>query len=206
MGGHGVFSDCDRRTSTQYPVLPAGAVSSGDFYEFSSTSTNSAKPSEIVNATKLSANLGAVSLTFPSPWSYAGPSPAALPSFNFSYSGFSGNDGVFDSGLLGWTTSNSFNQYLLIASSNYLQGSARPWHSLIFPNIEGFIAQPPSGTEVNWIRPHHPKQPGCFAARWRRTPPSQRWWGIVAARQCRRVISPRATVNSVYTEPLNFLS
>jgi hypothetical protein len=149
MGGHGDFSIATA-ASTQYPVLPAGAVASGDFYEFSSTATNSAKPSEVVIVTKFLTSPGAVSLAFPSPWSYAGPSPAALPSFNFSYSGFSGDDAVFDTALFGWATSSSFNQYLVIASSNYLGGST----TVTFPdlsNLEGFIAQPPSGTGVSWV-------------------------------------------------------
>jgi hypothetical protein len=148
MGGHGDFSIAT--AATQYPVLPAGAVASGDFYEFSSAAANSAKPSEITVVTKFLANPGAVSLAFPSPWSYAGPSPAVLPSFNFSYSGFSGDDGVFDSVLLGWAAPTNFNQYRVIASSNYLAGST----IVAFPNlsnIEGFIAQPPSGTEVTWV-------------------------------------------------------
>jgi hypothetical protein len=148
MGGHGRFPIAT--ASTQYPLLPAGAISGSDFYEFFSTATNSSKPSEQMIVTKDMANPGALSFTFPSPWSYAGPSPAALPSFTFSYSGFSGNAGVYDTALLGWSTSGSLTQYLMIASSNY-QGGAT---TMAFPdlsNVAGFPAPPPSGTGITWV-------------------------------------------------------
>jgi hypothetical protein len=147
MGGLNRISIAD--ASTQYPVLPAGAVASGDFYEFVSTAMNSARPSEIMIVSRSLASPGAVSLTFPSPWSYAGPSPAALPSFDFSYTGFSGKNGVFDSALLLWSNSPVIGQYLVTASANYLQGKT----TVAFPDlsgIAGFMAPPPSGAEVVW--------------------------------------------------------
>jgi hypothetical protein len=148
MGGLGGFSIAT--ASTQYPVLPAAAVASGDFYRFVSSATNTAKPSEMVTVTKTSANPEAVSLMYPTPWAYAGPSPAALPSLSFSYPGFSGQSGVFDISLLVWGAATSVDQYLVVASSNYLQGST----TVAFPdlsNMAEFLAQPPSGTGVIWV-------------------------------------------------------
>lgn len=148
MGGQGGFSVAT--ASAQYPVLPASAVGSGDFYEFFSTAVNSAKPSEMAIVAKSSANPGAVSLTFPSPWSYAGPTPAALPSFNFAYAGFSGDKGVFDTALLSWPTATSFAEYQVIASANYLNGST----TIALPDlsgIAGFMPPPPSGTGILWV-------------------------------------------------------
>jgi hypothetical protein len=148
MGGQGRFPIAT--ASTQYPLLPAGAIGGGDFYEFFSTATNSSKPSEQMIVTKDLANPGAISFTFPSPWPYPGPSPAALPSFTFSYSGFSGNAGVYDTALLGWSNSTSLNEYLMIANSNYLGGAT----TMAFPDLSyfaGFLAQPPSGTAITWV-------------------------------------------------------
>jgi hypothetical protein len=73
-----------------------------------------------------------------------------LPTFDFSYAGLGGKNGSFDSAFLLWATADVIDQYLVIASSNYLQGST----TVAFPDlsgIAGFMAQPPSGTVVVWV-------------------------------------------------------
>jgi hypothetical protein len=96
-----------------------------------------------------SAMAAPVAFSFPAPWSYSGPTPAALPVFNFSYSGLSGTTGVYDSVLTSWNLAGT-NQILMTATANYQKGSA----SLAIPDLSalgGFASAPPSGTEVLWV-------------------------------------------------------
>ncbi len=103
-----------------------------------------------MGATLSSSTGGPVTFSFPSPWAYAGPTPAALPTFNFSYSGFSGDSGVVDSALLGWPVgTNALNTFTVTATPDFLHGST----GVTFPDLSsvpGFFQALASGTQVTW--------------------------------------------------------
>ena len=150
MNGAGGFSIASPMT-TQYPALPAGAVQQGDFYEFFATATNRVNSGEMAIVAQSSTAAGPVSFTFPSPWTYGGPAPAALPTFNFAYTGFSGKTRVFQTALADWDAPTvGFIEFQVTTSANYLNGST----AVAFPDLSGvpgFVAPPPSGTQVNWV-------------------------------------------------------
>jgi len=137
--------------TTQYPAMPAGAVESGDSYSFFAVANNSAGNGEGVAAALTSTTGGPVSFTFPAPWVYAGPTPAALPTLDFAYTGFAGKTGVVQAADLTWMTGPSAAVYSeLIATSGYQNGST----TLAFPDlsaVSGFPAPPSSGTPVIWL-------------------------------------------------------
>lgn len=148
MGGTSGFL-VTNLASTQYPAVPAGAVQSGDYYVFNATAHNSSNPSETV-AVNLNSTGGPVSFTFPTPWTYAGPTPAALPTFDFVNTGFTGKTGVSQNATLTWVPG-TFQQSVVqvMATANYQNGST----SLTFPDLSsvpGFLAAPASGVNVNW--------------------------------------------------------
>jgi len=140
----------------QYPAMPAGAVQNGDYYTFmSSTSGGAGHP---VAAELATSTGGPQTLTYPSPWTYSGPSATALPTFNFSYAGFSGMQSVVEIATLQWILGatltdpegTSFSSITVSATENYQNGAT----SFTIPNLAGltgFLPSPPSGTSVNWI-------------------------------------------------------
>ena len=136
--------------TTRYPLLPAGAAVSGDFYEFHATAQNTAKPTEMATVVKSTPTPGPMELLFSTPWVYAGPSAAALPRFDFSYNGFIGKPGVYETATASWHNPAVGNlEILVLASANYLKGT----NVVIFPDlsaITGFILPPSSGTQVTW--------------------------------------------------------
>ncbi|HSM76006.1 MAG TPA: hypothetical protein VLT57_00190, partial [Bryobacteraceae bacterium] len=80
---------------------------------------------------------------------YSGPTPAALPAFNYVYTGFSGKTDVIQAAILGWSIGTSFNDFQVVATANYQNGST----SLTFPDLSsvtGFLAPPAQGTTVAW--------------------------------------------------------
>lgn len=134
--------------TTQYPTLPASAVESGDFYYFYARTYNSGGPGEMT-VDKTSTNGGAVSFTFPTPWSYDGPTPAALPTLDFVYAGFSGTSGIVQEANLGWAQGGVQQYFTMAASANYQHGST----TLAFPDLSGltgFLPTPASGTQLTW--------------------------------------------------------
>jgi hypothetical protein len=137
--------------ATQYPVLPAGAAENGDFYEIFSSARNAAKPTEMMICAKSSTTAGPVSFTFPTAWSYAGPTPAILPTFDFSYPGFTVKTGVFATATMDWNNPLVGNlEIVVVASANYLNGSSR----VAIPDLSGltgFVSPPSSGTTVGWV-------------------------------------------------------
>jgi len=144
-GGVAILADA---ASGQYPALPAGAMQSGDYYSFTTVLTNAAGSQ--VAVFQNSTTGGPLSIAFPAAWTYAGPTPAALPAFDLAYSGFSGNTGVIDSAMITWpltgATQSIFEVY---ATGNFLNGST----SLTFPDLSsltGFLAPPASATQVSW--------------------------------------------------------
>ncbi len=143
-GGFGVS-----RSASQYPALPTGAIKAGDSYTFLANVMSSAKPTEMMFVAKTATAAGPVSFSFPAPWSYAGPTPAALPAFDFIYSGFTQSSEVNESAFISWGLP-LITQIAITASASYQNGST----TLAIPDLSavtGFIAPPPSGTLVVWV-------------------------------------------------------
>jgi hypothetical protein len=137
--------------TTQYPALPASATESGDVYFFSAGAVGSGDADVFAGAT----NSGApVAFTFLAPWSYAGPTAAALPSFTTNYAGFSGQTNVLQEASTQWTTSvgagsTTDDNLQMEATANYQGGST----TLAVPDLSGvtgFLAPPASSTQVSW--------------------------------------------------------
>lgn len=147
-GGDGI--ELASSVATQYPALPATAVDSGDYYSFIAVASNSSSSSQSVGVIKTLGTAGPLSIAFSQPWSYTGPTPAALPTFDFAYSGFSGATGVNYMMAMSWpSTGTSQALYKVTATANSLNGST----SVTFPNLSGltgFLASPISGTSVQW--------------------------------------------------------
>lgn len=136
--------------AAQYTVLPASALTTGDSYQFEAATNNSTNVGESMTVYKTSTSAGPLSFTLPPPWTYAGPTPAALPTFTFAYTGISGNTGTFDEGAIDWIGSSGYYSGISVsATANYLNGST----TIAFPDLSslpGFLAPPPSGTQVSW--------------------------------------------------------
>lgn len=148
MSGSGGFSLAT--ATSQYPVMPSGAVASGDFYEFFATAINSSNPNELMLVAKSASSAGPVSINFPAPWTYSGPTPAANPTFNFAYSGLGNGAGIYETAVIDWTTVAGFVEISVMATGNYQAGST----TLAIPDlsgVQGFEAAPVSGTGVGWV-------------------------------------------------------
>jgi len=135
--------------ATQYPAMPTGAVQSGDYYTFD-TSASGGAAGGTVSASMATASGGPQTFTFPAPWSYPGPTAAALPTFSFSYTGFSGKPSVVQEATITWTLGIlSGQQIQMRATASYQSGAT----SITIPDLSGltgFIAPAPSGTLVVW--------------------------------------------------------
>jgi hypothetical protein len=138
-------------TTAQYPQFPAGVMQSGDYYSFeASSSLTSGAQTSTVGSFLYPTSGGPVTLSFPAPWSTAGPAPASRPTFIFDYTGYAGKSGVLAEGSFTWTpTSGPQDEILATATQNYL-GSAT---SLAVPDlsgVNGFVTPPASGTSILW--------------------------------------------------------
>jgi hypothetical protein len=137
------------QSTSQYPALPAGAFKSGDSYAFIASARNTARPTETMFVAKSATSVGPVSFAFPTPWAYSGPSPAALPTFNFNYTGFAQSTNVNQLAAITWGLTPS-TEISMEASASYQNGST----TLEIPDlsaIQGFIPAPSSGTRVIWV-------------------------------------------------------
>jgi len=135
--------------TTQYPALPAAVIENGDayFFEASSALTSGGVYSEVSTETTTSG--GPLSITFPAPWSYAGLTPAALPSFAIGYSGFAGKTNVVQQAMLLWQPGIGTSLIFVNATADYQGGST----TLAVPDlsgVSGFVAPPASGKSVEW--------------------------------------------------------
>jgi hypothetical protein len=146
MTGGGGFLIASAATN-QYPVLPAGAVQNGDSYSFVATARNSF---QAVTSSVTGGPGGPVSFTFPAPWSYTGPMPAALPTLDFSYMGFAGQSGVRESASIGWQVGAFSENFITVTTTaNYQNGST----TISIPDLSGlagFLANAPSGAQAVW--------------------------------------------------------
>lgn len=150
-GGLGIPSG-SQNLLTQYSMLPASIGQSGDRYEIQSSTTEQLS-SSTTSVVSVLANLtggGPATITFPAPWSYAGPIPAALPAFDFSYPRIPGQSGLSYKGNLQWTPASGTEDMILISLTQNYQSTSP---SVTVPDlsaIPGFLAPPVSGTQVSW--------------------------------------------------------
>jgi hypothetical protein len=132
----------------QYVALPKRATESGDYYRiYMDAYSGNSDMTVIKNLT----SAAPVTLTFPPSWIYAGPTPAAQPTFNAAYQGFSGGNGVSYGAAWNWWPINIGIQYsaTVTATANYLNGAT----SVSMPDLSGLagaLPSPVSGTSVNW--------------------------------------------------------
>jgi hypothetical protein len=133
-----------------YPAMPASAYQAGDYYILDIAAFGPANTGEFIQVKEFTSSAGPQSFTFPAAWSYAGPTAAALPTFNYDYTGFSGKADVLLNANLEWGRGTAVDNFLGVATSqNYLGGST----SIETPDLSGvpgFLAPPASGTTVNW--------------------------------------------------------
>jgi hypothetical protein len=135
--------------SASYAIVPAAATQNGDVYVFGANASNSSQTLGISQQTNNGS--GPVTLAYPGPWTFAGPAPAAFPTFTFSYSGFpAGLSTVAQQASVLWSTASSTrNSISLLATANFQNGTT----TLTIPDltsIGGFLSPPASGTTVNW--------------------------------------------------------
>lgn len=145
--------------TAQYPAMPAGALQSGDYYQFLASAFNDKTLGEEVSVETTSASAGPQSFTFPAPWPYSGPAAAALPKFNFDYTGFSGMSNVSRSAMIWWVQgTTSTNTIAITVSANYQNGAA----TVAVPDLSsltGFLAPAASGTTIRWSAEVHQGNP-----------------------------------------------
>jgi hypothetical protein len=153
VGGASMILDLNG-PSGQYLSIPSAASQTGDYYLFSAGAQSLSGNQSLGGGTSVGVEAftstgGPQTFTFPAPWSYGGPTAAALPTFNFTYSGFSGLSNVSQAAILTWNQeSGSFNQISMAATTNYQNGST----SMTIPDLSsltGFLTPPASGT-IYW--------------------------------------------------------
>jgi hypothetical protein len=153
-GGAEVQLDLNEPPLAQYPAMPSDAYQSGDYYYFSAD-TSDTTGNGVVSVERYTSSPGPQSFTFPAPLSYAGPTAAALPTFNFAYSGFSGMPNISQEAGIGWTQGQlgqgtlEFDEITMTATASYQNGSA----AMSIPDLSkltGFLAPATSGTTVGW--------------------------------------------------------
>lgn len=134
-----------------YPAVPAGATQNGDFYLYEIITANApAGNQDVVTFLTTTSGGGPLTMTFPAPWSYAGPTPAKLPTFTFDYSGFSGQPAVSQQVLLSWPGSPNRNLLQVMATANFQNGA----QTLTVPDlsaVNGFFPLAASGAQVGWV-------------------------------------------------------
>lgn len=149
LGGNGGLLMANLLTDS-YPIVPAAVLQSGDFYILSSTDRNSSNATEAVSVETLSNSGGPLTVAFPSPWTYAGPNPAALPAFQMSYGGFSGTTNVLDYVTIDSIPSGANHNILEVAATANSMGSSSTLATPDLSKISGFFPNPASGTLETW--------------------------------------------------------
>lgn len=142
-----------------YSAVPAAAIQPGDNYQFyASASGGGPLPAAYMSVgtnQMVAAATGAVSISFPAAWGYTGPTPAALPVFDVSYSGFLGKPAAFNEVGFAWMTPQAGGPTSMgfclevAASGNYLNGTT----TVAVPDLSGvggFVPPPASGELINW--------------------------------------------------------
>lgn len=138
--------------TSQYPAVPQAAAESGDSYLFQSDSsfiTNSGLAS-VVGVTTKTTSSGSLTVSFPASWGYAGPTPAAIPTFSLSYTGFAGSSNVVSQiSVSSFVNANTESYYIYAATRNFL-GEATTLTLPDLASLPGFLAHPASGSLQIW--------------------------------------------------------
>lgn len=135
-----------------YPAVPAAAVQSGDFYLFTTNTSNIPAFTQQVGTTQTTTSGGGpVTLTLPALWTYSGPTASALPTFTFNYSGFSGLPAVSYTAFLSWSTGTTSRNIINATATANFQNGATTVTIPDLTSLNGFFAPAPSGTVVSWI-------------------------------------------------------
>lgn len=137
--------------ASEYPGLPAGVTQGGGSYDVQAEAIDASNGTAAVTVLQRFSSAGPVTVNFPPVWTYAGPSAAALPTFNFNYTGFAGKSGVSQTGEIGWLTGQSTEMSYFVESSASFQGSSASMTMPNLANLPGFLAAPASGTSVFWV-------------------------------------------------------
>jgi hypothetical protein len=135
---------------TPYYAMPAAAYQTGDYYNFNAFSFSTNNSGEAVGVEEYTSNGGPPTLTFPTPWAQSGPTAAALPAFNYDYSGFSGKADVLFGAELYWKQGTVFDTLTISASQNY-EGASPSIATPDLSGVTGFLAPAASGATVEWI-------------------------------------------------------
>lgn len=137
-----------------YPAVPAAATQSGDFYLYQSSTINlpdaNQHNQQIGISLTTTSGGGPLTITYPALWSYAGPTPAKLPTFTFDYSSFSGQPAVSQQVTLTWPAGASRDLLQVMATGNFQNGA----NTLTIPDLSavtGFFTPAASGAQVGWI-------------------------------------------------------
>ncbi len=163
---------------SSYALVAADDTLSGDFYSVQSQAVNSTSTS-IVEAVQSFPSGQNLTLTLPGVLAYSGPTPAAYPSFNPTYNGFT------VTGKTGWIAGEDWqigaltSDIFVYATAGFLAGN-----SISIPNLSavpGFIAPPVSGTSVQWTVVAFSQSQFYFAFDVPTTPPSETAQYAVAA-------------------------
>jgi hypothetical protein len=150
MTANGTSVLLDNNSATSYPAVPTASVQSGDFYVYSSNTTDTATKSSVGVTQSTTTGGTSTSLTLPAPWSFSGPTPATLPTFTFTYTGFNGLQAVAQKADIEWPTSSSTSNSIAVTATATFQNGAT---TITIPSltVAGFLAPAPSGTTINWV-------------------------------------------------------
>jgi hypothetical protein len=136
----------------QYQVVPAASAQNGDGYTFiASTSDTATHNSVLIFSESITSGGGPVTVALPAPWSYTGPTPAALTTFNLNYSGVPGLATVTQQVRIDWPSSAPFPNFGISvrATGSYQNGTT----TITIPDlsgVSGFFGPASSGTSVAW--------------------------------------------------------
>jgi hypothetical protein len=137
-------------STTQYPAMPVSAFQNGDYYLFDAAASSG---NEAVGVEKFTSSVGPQGFTFPAPWTYPGPTAAALPTINFDYPGFSGMSSVSSVAAIQWNRGNGTplnNGISVFTTANYRNGAT----AVTIPDlsgVRGFLAPAASGSTIEWF-------------------------------------------------------
>lgn len=130
-----------------YALVAAADTASGDYYSVQGLASNGTTSAvETVQSFTSGQN---VTLTLPGAFSYAGPTPAANPTFTASYSGFTGTGKTAWVADLQWPSSASNSNVILVYATSTFLGS-NPIAVPDLSSVSGFLAPATSGTTVDW--------------------------------------------------------
>jgi hypothetical protein len=130
-----------------YALIAAGDTQSGDFYSVQSAAVDPTGTIVVEQAQSFASGTN-LTLTLPAPMSYSGPSAAQYPTFDATYSGFTGSGKTGWIVGLDWPSPTPTFGLLLYATSGFLGTNSVAIPDL--SSISGFIAPAASGTQVQW--------------------------------------------------------